>query len=1031
DRQVLNTGIPSCITDEPIYDTAGNLHHYQSVKLPIPSVDGVARHVLVVATDVTERYQAETALRRSDALFQAVANAANALLTSQDLDSGILSALQKVGDAADVDHVYIFENSYNPHRNGPVGVRRYEWVRAGERESLQREKPKEVSYLPHFSRWYEMLKRGELIVGQVRDFPAAEQANLTMYGIQSLLIAPILVNDTFWGFVGFDDCRSERDWGKTSRSVLSILASSLGGAIERRLSQERLRFQEHLLRTVLDSLPNHVSVRNPEGRFLLVNRALCDFLGRTPDEVLGSLESELDSHQRIVDPEQWAGHAALAQNRELVVDLRAAVDQQGNRVWFQTMQRPLRMPNGDTNILVVSTDITERKLATDALTDERNMLQTLIDNLPDYIFIKDTQSRYLKANAAHISLVGARDMEHLLGKTDFDFFSAQSTFPFYEDEQCVIRTGEPLLNKVENINVDSPDKRSWVLSSKIPLRDADGQVRWLIGVSRDITALKETEAELRQAKETAEAATQAKSEFLANMSHEIRTPMNAVIGMTSLLLDTELTGDQRDFVETIRNSGETLLAIINDILDFSKIESGKLELESQPFDVVECVEETMDLFAARAAQKRVELLYSIEPSVPKTVLGDATRLRQVLVNLVSNAVKFTESGEIELRLAATPDETPGQSTPGTVRLHCVVRDTGIGIPAERLQRLFKSFSQVDASTTRKYGGTGLGLAISKRLVEMMGGSIAVESEQQKGSIFHFDIVVGISETDGPAHHVSGKLKDKRVLIVDDNETNLRILSHQIRLWQSDATLATSGAQALAQLEESTPFDVVITDMQMPGMDGLEFIAALRRHPKGASLPVVLLTSIGDNIIREQARRLSVSAMLNKPAKQQQLYDTVCRAMGMSTEQAQLVPTRSAFEQISAKELPLHILLAEDNLVNQKVALRILQRLGYRADVAADGLEAVEAVERQRYDLILMDVHMPEMDGLTATRTIRSLLPENQQPVIVAMTADVMDGYRERCAEAGMDGFISKPVRIEELIDALRLVGTNLNLLTTD
>jgi two-component system, sensor histidine kinase and response regulator len=662
-----------------------------------------------------------------------------------------------------------------------------------------------------------------------------------------------------------------------------------------------------------------------------------------------------------------------------------------------------------------------------------NLLQALIHALPDRIYAKDTLSRFTLNNRAHLAALGALTQEEALGKTDADFRPEAIAAASLADDSRVLTTGEAIVNR-EETSVLPDGSRIHLLTTKVPLRDSSGRIVGLVGVSKDVTARKDAEEELkrtnRRLEETTREATRladeaaranaAKSEFLANMSHEIRTPMNGVIGMTGLLLDTDLTPEQRQYAEVVRTSADALLSLINDILDFSKIEAHKMEIERLDFDLRSTVEGAAELLASRASEKGLRLAGFVAPNVPGLLRGDPGRVRQVLVNLAGNAVKFTERGEVVIRVELLGEDQQ------TATLRFSVTDTGIGIPPPHLSRLFQPFTQMDGSTTRRYGGTGLGLAISKQLVELMDGEIGAESVVGEGSTFWFTLPLE-RQPEGTARPAFSfaDVRGSRVLVVDDFATNRQLVVALLSQWGCRSAEAPSSADALRVLGEAAaagdPFDAAVLDMQMPDVDGLMLGRQIKADPLVAGTALVMMTSIGQPGDGRNARNAGFAAYLTKPVKSQHLHDCLALALGRRADPAAVAApliTRHTIAEAKARPGKARILVVEDNRVNQIVILAMLKKTGYTADVVANGREALAALPDGRYDLVLMDCQMPVMDGYEATLEIRRAEPPIRNLPVVALTASAMEGDRDRCLAAGMDDFISKPVTADAVAAVL-------------
>ncbi|HEV2419819.1 MAG TPA: PAS domain S-box protein [Terriglobia bacterium] len=947
---------------------------------------------------------------------------------------------------------------------------------------------------------------------------------------------------------------------KEQTAQLSAQNAALKAEITaRKRTQEELLREKRLLDAIMDNLPDSIYFKDAQCRFVRVSKGCASKHGfSSPAEAIGT--SDFDSFDAKLAQSYYDEEQEIMRSGKQVLDVETREIWTGKAdTWASCTKVPFYDTDGRVaGIIGISRDITDRKRAEEELLHQKSFLDTLMNNIPDAIYFKDLQSRFLRNTRAHAKMLGFDDPADLIGKSDMDIFGIEHAQAAFNDEQEIIRTGRPIINKEERETYpDKPD--TWALTTKMPFYDAQGKIVGTFGVSRDITQRKVAEealrasetryrvlferslagvyrsnlegrildcnetfvrafgyesrkelismpvnelygseggrgpfiaalldrkvltnfencmrrwdgsvfwvlenaslieghngdpptiegtfiditeikkagAELQRAKEAAEAANVAKSEFLANMSHEIRTPMNGILGMTELAMDTALTAEQREYLEMVHTSANSLLTVINDILDFSKIEAKQLDLDPIEFSLRDSLEETIKNLSFRAHQKGLEIACDVHPDVPQHVIADPTRLRQIIVNLIGNSVKFTEKGEVVTRVVLE-EMSRAQCT-----LHFAVSDTGIGIDPSQQKRIFDAFAQADSSTTRKYGGTGLGLSISARLVHLMHGQIWVESEPGRGSTFHFTARCGLSEKAGARGEPAGEsaLKGVRVLVVDDNATNRQILGETLERMGARALTVESAAAALEAVErsqrEGAPFKLILSDVHMPEKDGFQLAQQIQGNPQLSSGIIMMLSSGGQRGDAARCRSLGISAYLTKPISRADLRRAILKVLGepasAGTAQSSgkpLITRHSLREESKDPRLPdaapplmgLRVLLAEDNKVNQTLATRLLAKHGHYVTVANNGREALAWIEKQPFDLVLMDVQMPDMDGLEATAAVRAKeKTAGGHLPIIAMTAHAMKGDCEACLQGGMDGYVSKPVRHEDLWRAI-------------
>jgi PAS domain S-box-containing protein len=781
--------------------------------------------------------------------------------------------------------------------------------------------------------------------------------------------------------------------------------------VKREEAEQALKESEALYQSLVEGLPLNVLRKDPFGRFIDANQRFCETLGRPLAEIIGKTDADFFPEEQAAKYRR-DDERVMATGESMEV-IESFFKPDGGKMYVQVLKAPVRGAHGRiVGVQGMFWDITQRMAAEEAVRQSDARFRTLVQSSVIGVFVARLDGSIVEANDEFLHIVGYSRDDLTTGKLRWDSITPPE---FHEADRervkqlATARTLPPF--EKEYLHKDG--HRVPVLLGVTML---EGSATDCVCFAVDIARQKQTEQELKAAKEAADLANEAKSQFLANMSHEVRTPMNAIIGMTELVLNTPLQPKQAEYLRMVLQSGEALLNVINDVLDFSKIESGKVELEHEPFALRDCVGDAVKSLALRAHEKKLELAIDIAPEVPDWLLGDAGRLRQIIINLVNNAIKFTHRGEIVV------DVNLQELADGQAQLLFCVSDTGIGIPPEKLEKVFQAFEQADTSTTRQYGGTGLGLAIVRRYAGLMGGRAWVASAMGKGSEFFFTTRLDVcaEPPDDPVTPRRGALRDTRALVVDDHATNRRIIEETLKGWELAPTGCTSATEAMRQLREAftqgRAYEIVITDVHMPDADGFWLVQQIRDDPKLADLTVIMLTSLERSEDTARCQQLQGRHWLTKPVKQSELIETISDALGI------VAPTArpDAAPASAADVRPLCILLAEDSIVNQRLAVGLLERHGHSVVIANNGQEACDLLEREQFDAVLMDVQMPHLDGLSATRRIRAREAQTAGHIpIIAMTAHALKGDRERCLAAGMDEYVTKPIREQQLLAALR------------
>lgn len=961
--------------------------------------------------DITDRKAIEQQLSSRDLLLECAANISRDLLTYQDFNAAINIVLERLGRTTRVDRVYIYENHKDPATTELLMSLRHEWVRENISEQIENPDLQNLSYGVLLPRWYEILSSGKSLDGLVRNFPLSEREILEPQEIISILMVPIIIQDRFWGMIGFDDCTFERIWVESEVSILEATAGNIGDAIERERTQQKLNNSHQQFLTVMDGLDAFVYVADMNTyEVLFVNRQLekvhgADLIGKKCWQALQHGQTgpcPFCTNDRLLDQNGRSTGVHVWERQNPVTGQ-----------WLGIRDRAIAWTDGRLVRLEVAQDISEIKEAETRMRKANEFQKLLLSTAATAIFTIDS-NRIVTSVNDEFEFITGYNADEIIGRA----------CSYFGLEPCATRCGLHENPSDANISrsecsVRTKDGRTLsVLKNAVALRNDIGEFLGGIESFVDVT-------ELIEARKAAEQASKSKSEFLAKMSHEIRTPMNGVLGMTELALNTLLTEEQREYLETAHSSAEALLAIINDILDFSKIEAGKLTLNPEPFNVRDRVENVVSGLAIHAHQKGIELLVRVSETAPEVVVGDAARIGQVLINLLGNAIKFTEKGEVMVQVHSQ------QISDSECMLEFVVEDTGIGIPIHVQDKVFGAFEQGEAFRTRKYGGTGLGLTISAQLVELMGGSIQFESMPGQGSVFGFKIPVAISSKSCASDNLKkyNIYKGLKALVVDDNAANRRIMETVLKTWGFMVISADSGPTALKTLESqagagSVP-SLIMVDCCMPDMDGFELSERIRSIPVLMETPIIMLTSAGWQEEFADKSQNGIFAFLTKPVKMSSLMSHVESAVRKRNKPPTKSDDSCETGLVIEEKRGLNILLAEDNPVNQKLAMRMLEKMGHSVTVVVNGKEAIESLQQSNFDVFLTDIQMPEMDGYEATRIIRRTEEETgrKRIPIIAMTAYAMQSDKDHCMEVGMDGYVSKPVRSQELVAAIEDIRT--------